>query len=68
MSLTCHFIDSNWKKKQIILNVKAMHGSQRDDLLRHWDIEIVMLVLRNSGLSSLKYPISALVPIHYSLF
>lgn len=27
MSLTCHFIDSDWERKQIVLNVKAMHGS-----------------------------------------
>lgn len=27
ISLTCHFIDSDWERKQMVLNVKAMHGA-----------------------------------------
>lgn len=27
ISLTCHFIDKNWERKQVMLNVKAMFGS-----------------------------------------
>lgn len=64
MSLTCHFIDSDWERKQIVLNVKAMHGSHTGEyisevflsLLRHWDIdtERVVLVLRDSGANMIK--------------
>ncbi|XP_078112300.1 zinc finger BED domain-containing protein 4-like [Sander vitreus] len=64
MSLTCHLIDSDWERKQIILNGKAMHGSHTGEyisevflsLLRHWDIdtERVMLVLCNSGANMIK--------------
>lgn len=59
MSLTCHFIDSDWERKQIVLNVKAMHGSHTGEyisevflsLLKHWDIdkERVVLGLCDSG-------------------
>lgn len=56
MSLTCHFINSDWERKQVVLNVKAMYGSHTGEyisevflsLLRHWDIdtERVMLVVK----------------------
>lgn len=55
MSPTCHFIDSNWERKQVILNVKAMSGSHTGDYVREmflsmlndWDInqDRVVLVL-----------------------
>jgi hypothetical protein len=64
MSLTCHFINSDWERKQIVLNVKAMYGSHTGEyisevflsLLRHWgiDTERVLLVLRDSGANMVK--------------
>lgn len=48
MSLTCHFIDNDWERKQIVLSVKAMSGSHTGEyisemfltMLRYWDIEL----------------------------
>lgn len=64
MSLTCHFINSDWERRQVVLNVKAMYGSHTGEyisevflsLLRHYDIdtERVMLVLRDSGTNMVK--------------
>ncbi|XP_077340549.1 zinc finger BED domain-containing protein 4-like [Lithobates pipiens] len=64
MSLTCHFIDSNWERKQVVLNVKAMSGSHTGDYIREmflsmlndWDInqDRVVLVLRDSGANMIK--------------
>ncbi|XP_073689317.1 zinc finger BED domain-containing protein 4-like [Garra rufa] len=55
MSLTCHFIDDNWERKQVVLNAKAMSGSHTGEyisnlfisLLKYWDIshDRVVLVL-----------------------
>ncbi len=33
MSLTCHFIDDNWERKQVILNAKAMSGSHTGEYI-----------------------------------
>lgn len=64
MSTTCHFIDSNWERKRVILNVKAMSGSHTGDYIREmflgmlndWDInqDRVVLVLRDSGANMIK--------------
>ena len=64
MSLTCHFIDDNWERKQVILNAKAMSGSHTGEyisnmfisMLKHWDIshDRVVLVLRDSGANMVK--------------
>lgn len=72
MSLTCHFIDKEWKRQQIVLNVKAMHGSHTGEyisdvflgLLKYWDIDVerVVLVLRDSGANMIKAMRLAEVP------
>ncbi|XP_056138846.1 zinc finger BED domain-containing protein 4-like [Lampris incognitus] len=59
MSLTCHFIDAEWTRKQVILNTRAMHGSHTGEYLKEtflnmledWKIskDRVALVLRDSG-------------------
>lgn len=59
MSLTCHFIDNEWTRKQVVLNTKAMHGSHTGKyigetflgMLDNWKIskDRVALVLRDSG-------------------
>lgn len=62
MSLTCQFIDSDWERKQIVLNVKAMHGSHTGNyiskvflsLLRQWDIDTERVVLRDSSANMIK--------------
>lgn len=64
MSLTCHFIDDNWERKQVVLNAKAMSGSHTGEyisnmfisLLKQWDIDHdrVVLVLRDSGANMIK--------------
>ncbi len=64
MSLTCHFIDDNWERKQVVLNAKAMSGSHTGEyisnmfisLLKCWDIshDRVVLVLRDSGANMVK--------------
>uniref|UniRef100_UPI00358FB429 uncharacterized protein n=2 Tax=Myxine glutinosa TaxID=7769 RepID=UPI00358FB429 len=64
MSLTCHFIDDDWQRKQVVLNVKAMYGSHTGDyiseqfigMLNQWDIsrERVVLVLRDTGANLVK--------------
>ncbi|XP_063746153.1 zinc finger BED domain-containing protein 4-like, partial [Eleginops maclovinus] len=64
MSLTCHFIDHNWDRKQVLLNAKTMLGSHTGEyigdmfisLLEHWDIshDRVVLVLRDSGANMVK--------------
>ncbi|KAK7122932.1 hypothetical protein R3I94_019901 [Phoxinus phoxinus] len=64
MSLTCHFINSDWERKQVVLNVKAMSGSHTGEyiskmflsMLKHWDItpDRVVLVLRDSGANMIK--------------
>ena len=64
MSLTAHFIDKNWERVQVVLNVKAMFGSHTGEyiaetflnLLKEWDIDTqrVHLVLRDSGANMIK--------------
>lgn len=64
MSLTCHFIDKNWERKQVIFNVKAMFGSHTGEyisqmflnMLDQWQIswERVVLVLRDGGANVVK--------------
>ncbi|XP_030640801.1 zinc finger BED domain-containing protein 4-like [Chanos chanos] len=64
MSLTCHFIDNSWKRNQVVLNTKAMHGSHTDQYIREiflgmlddWGIgqNRVMLVLRDNGANMVK--------------
>ncbi|XP_029966352.1 zinc finger BED domain-containing protein 4-like [Salarias fasciatus] len=64
MSLTCHFIDKNWIRKQVVLNTKAMHGSHTGEyisqtflgMLQDWNIskDRVTLVLRDSGANMVK--------------
>ncbi len=64
MSLTCHFIDDNWERKQVVLNAMAMSGSHTGEyisnmfisLLKCWDIshDRVVLVLRDSGANMVK--------------
>uniref|UniRef100_A0A8C1F800 BED-type domain-containing protein n=2 Tax=Cyprinus carpio TaxID=7962 RepID=A0A8C1F800_CYPCA len=64
MSLTAHFIDEEWNRVQVVLNVKAMSGSHTGeyigqlflDMLTEWDIdsERVLLVLRDSGANVVK--------------
>uniref|UniRef100_A0A8C5LYW3 BED-type domain-containing protein n=1 Tax=Leptobrachium leishanense TaxID=445787 RepID=A0A8C5LYW3_9ANUR len=64
MSLTCHFIDSGWTKRQLVLNTKAMQGSHTGEyikemflgMLEDWGIskDRVMLVLRDSGANMVK--------------
>lgn len=54
-SLTCHFIDKNWERRHVILNVRAMFGSHTGDyisqmfldLLDQWNVskDRVVLVL-----------------------
>ena len=64
MSLTTHYIDNQWKRVQLVLNVKPMHGSHTGqyiastflNLLQEWKIENgrVFLVLRDSGANVIK--------------
>lgn len=64
MSLTCHFIDAEWTRKQVMLNTKAMHGSHTGEYLKEtflnmlddWKIskDRVALVLRDSGANIVK--------------
>lgn len=64
MSLTCYFIDSNWQRKQIVLNVKAMSGSHTGDYISEVFLSMlndcginqdrVVLVLRDSGANMIK--------------
>uniref|UniRef100_A0AAQ5YIA3 BED-type domain-containing protein n=1 Tax=Amphiprion ocellaris TaxID=80972 RepID=A0AAQ5YIA3_AMPOC len=64
MSLTCHFIDEKWERKQVVLNIKAMAGSHTGEyisemflaMLEQWNIqaERVFLVLRDSGANMVK--------------
>ncbi|XP_041946911.1 LOW QUALITY PROTEIN: zinc finger BED domain-containing protein 4-like [Alosa sapidissima] len=63
-SLTCHFIDPNWDRKQVLLNAKTMSGSHTGEyigdmfisLLEYWDIshDRVVLVLNDSGANMVK--------------
>ncbi|KAL7874942.1 hypothetical protein SRHO_G00059120 [Serrasalmus rhombeus] len=64
MSLTCHFIDRDRERKQIVLNVKAMFGSLTGDyicglfldMMGDWGIDLdrVVLVLRDSGANMIR--------------
>lgn len=64
MSLTGHFIDGDWKRQQVVLNVKAMEGSHTGEyisqtflaMLEHWGISTdrVLLVLRDGGANMIK--------------
>ncbi|XP_056144388.1 zinc finger BED domain-containing protein 4-like [Lampris incognitus] len=64
MSLTYHFIDAEWTRKQVILNTRAMHGSHTGEYLKEtflnmledWKIskDHVALVLRDSGANIVK--------------
>ncbi|XP_071032078.1 uncharacterized protein [Oncorhynchus clarkii lewisi] len=64
MSLTGHFIDDVWTRKQVVLNVKTMTGSHAGNYLggmflttmEYWDIhtERVVLVLRDIGANMMK--------------
>nr|XP_033940878.1 zinc finger BED domain-containing protein 4-like [Pseudochaenichthys georgianus] len=64
ISLTCHYIDNEWTRKQVVLNTKAMHGSHTGEyigetflgMLDNWKIskDRVALVLRDSGANMVK--------------
>nr|CAB3267852.1 ZF(BED)-4 zinc finger protein [Phallusia mammillata] len=64
MSLTCHFFDATWTRKQVILNTKTKHGSHTGEYLKvtflnmldEWQIskDRVALVLRDSGANIVK--------------
>lgn len=64
MSLTAHFIDKNWKKVHLVLNVKSLSQSHTGQyigetflsMLEEWEIdeERVMIVLRDSGANIVK--------------
>ncbi|XP_051800344.1 zinc finger BED domain-containing protein 4-like [Acanthochromis polyacanthus] len=64
MSLTCHYIDAGWSRKQAVLNTRAMHGSHTGEYLKEtlltmledWNInkDRVALVLRDSGANIVK--------------
>ncbi|KAL7395484.1 hypothetical protein ABVT39_017717, partial [Epinephelus coioides] len=64
MSLTCHFIDNEWVRKQFVLNTRAMQGSHTGayiseiflDMLQEWQIgkDCVTLVLRDNGANMVK--------------
>uniref|UniRef100_A0A3P8RUH3 BED-type domain-containing protein n=1 Tax=Amphiprion percula TaxID=161767 RepID=A0A3P8RUH3_AMPPE len=64
MSLTCHFIDSEWTRKQVVLNTRVMQGSHTGEylkdtflsMLEEWKIrkDRVALVLRDSGANIVK--------------
>ncbi|KAK1901868.1 Zinc finger BED domain containing protein 4 [Dissostichus eleginoides] len=64
MTLTCHFIDNAWTRKQVVLNTKAMHGSHTGEyigetflgMLDDWKIskDRVALLLRDSGATMVK--------------
>uniref|UniRef100_A0A672YBA6 BED-type domain-containing protein n=1 Tax=Sphaeramia orbicularis TaxID=375764 RepID=A0A672YBA6_9TELE len=64
MSLTCHFIDNEWTRKQVVLNTRAMQGSHTGEYLKdtflsmpeEWKIikDRVTLVLRDSGANIVK--------------
>ena len=64
MSLACHFIDADWERKQVVLNVKVMDGSHTGEyisqlflaMLEKWEIdtERVVLVLRDGGANVVK--------------
>ncbi|XP_064816522.1 uncharacterized protein LOC135533058 [Oncorhynchus masou masou] len=64
VSLTGHFIDDVWTRKQVVLNVKTMTGSHAGNDIRemflttleYWEIhtERVVLVLRDSGPNMVK--------------
>lgn len=72
MSLTAHFIDKQWKRVQLVLNVKAMSESHTGEyisqvflaMLQEWGIntELVHLVLRDSGANIVKGMRIAQVP------
>nr|XP_055062621.1 zinc finger BED domain-containing protein 4-like [Misgurnus anguillicaudatus] len=59
MSLTCHFIDNKWIRREVIQNTKAVTGSHSGQyksemflgMLEEWEIDKnrVVLVLRDSG-------------------
>lgn len=64
MSLTCHFIDNEWNRRQVVLNTRVMHGSHTGDyikdtflqMLEEWKItkDRVALVLRDNGANMVK--------------
>ncbi|XP_040271834.1 LOW QUALITY PROTEIN: zinc finger BED domain-containing protein 4-like [Bufo bufo] len=64
MSLTCHFIDNGWTKRQLVLNTKVMQGSHTGEYIKEmflgmlddWGItkDRVLLVLRDSGANMVK--------------
>ncbi|KAJ8270445.1 hypothetical protein GJAV_G00114780 [Gymnothorax javanicus] len=64
MSLTCHFIDAEWTRKQVVLNTRAMHGSHTGEYLKEtflsmledWKIckHRVALVLQDSRANIVK--------------
>ena len=64
MSLTCHFIDKEWIRKQVVLNTRVMHGSHTGDYIREtfldmledWQIgkDHVALVVRDDGTNMVK--------------
>uniref|UniRef100_A0A8C5QMC0 BED-type domain-containing protein n=1 Tax=Leptobrachium leishanense TaxID=445787 RepID=A0A8C5QMC0_9ANUR len=64
MSLTCHFIDAGWTRRQLVLNTKVMQGSHTGEYIKEmflgmlddWAIskDRVMLVLRDSGANMVK--------------
>ncbi|XP_060786487.1 zinc finger BED domain-containing protein 4-like [Neoarius graeffei] len=64
MSLTCHFIDKDWVRKQVLLNTTVMEGSHTGDyikekflgMLEQWNIarDRVGLVLHDNGANMVK--------------
>ncbi len=74
MSLTCHFIDNEWNRRQVVLNTKVMHGSHTGEyikdtflhMLEEWKItkDRVVLVLRDNAANIVKGLRLADIPDH----
>ncbi len=47
MTLTCHLIDDNWERKQVILKAKAMSGSHTGEYISNMFISLL-----NTGTSA----------------
>ena len=63
MSLPCHFIDSDWVRRQVVLNAKVMDAPILGNtsvmflgMLEKWEIktERAVLVLRDGGANVVK--------------
>lgn len=76
MSLTCHFIDNAWVRKQVVLNTKVMEGSHTGDYIKEkfldmleecgTSTECVALVLCDNGANMVKG--MRLAELHCSCF